>query len=456
MSRGVRILVCAAAVLVFAGLVHYGWTHRWGEETGEVFTEPIVLAMPQLEHAFELKDDDFESDLWESIGPVTVRLLHQVSLAPWGRNLVPTLEVRAFHNGREAYFLLEWKDEVESRSHETGQFPDGVAVGFSMEEEPPKASIMMGFQSLVNIWQWKADMDGEFWQTGGQEESTSNAFYSYEQAAGFPERTEEVTGACQDLLAGRPGTVTRKEKTEVAGRGQWQDGRWRVILKRPLTTGNTEEDVQLGPGGMYVTLAVWDGDKMDRGSRKSISEWVIMELGSVVMSVPEAEEGPGDQEVSAATPGGGWLRFPSLPFVSTAEAAGEGEEEPVGQKEPRLVNVVAKRFEFTPSRITLQKGELVTLRLESLDVTHGLYLDGYGITLKARPGLVGKATFVADRAGRFTFRCSETCGEFHPYMLGFMTVEPNRRWHLFLVVAPGMGLVITLIVFARRKKRGAA
>ena len=59
-------------------------------------------------------------------------------------------------------------------------------------------------------------------------------------------------------------------------------------------------------------------------------------------------------------------------------------------------------------------------------------MDGYGIDIKARPGLIGKATFVADKPGRFTFRCSETCGEFHPYMVGFMEVTPNSRFHLFV------------------------
>ena len=456
MSRGVIFLVCLLAVVIFAALVHYGWTHRWGDPTPGSFTEPAVLAMPQVARTLELAPGDFDSDAWTTIAPATVSLLHQVTVAPWGKNLVPTIDVRAFHDGKDAYFLLEWQDQAESRTHDTGEFPDGVAVGFSMEKEPPSASIMMGFQSLVNIWQWKADLDAAFWGTAAPEDGgTSNVHYSYEKQAGLPARTEKPAGACQDLLSGRPGSVTRKEKTSIAGRGQWGQGRWRVIFKRALATGNPEEDVQLSPGKAYATFAVWNGEKTDRGSRKSISEWTILELGSGGGSVSQAGEGRQAEGRGAVTTKRlGSLGFPVFLLLASAEAA--APELPAASGEPRLVNVQAKRFEYMPNEITLQKGELVTLRLESLDVTHGLYLDGYGIDLKARPGMVGKATFVADKAGRFTFRCSETCGEFHPYMVGFVTVEPNKRWHVFVGATLGLGVLSALVVFVGATKRGAA
>src|SRR5262249_28660428 len=41
---------------------------------------------------------------------------------------------------------------------------------------------------------------------------------------------------------------------------------------------------------------------------------------------------------------------------------------------PRLVEITAKRFAFTPSQITLKKGEPVILRLKSEDVTHGFFM----------------------------------------------------------------------------------
>jgi hypothetical protein len=148
-----------------------------------------------------------------------------------------------------------------------------------------------------------------------------------------------------------------------------------------------------------------------------------------------------------------WIeKLCSFSLVSTAYGATGGNESARAAQKSRVIDIVAKRFEYTPNRISLKKGELVTLRMESLDVTHGLYLDGYEINIKARPGLIGKATFVADKPGRFTFRCSETCGEFHPYMIGFLEITPNTRFSIFLW-AIGIAFVLILgLVLCRGKQ----
>ena len=67
----------------------------------------------------------------------------------------------------------------------------------------------------------------------------------------------------------------------------------------------------------------------------------------------------------------------------------------------------------------------MTLVLEAEDVTHGLYLDGYDVDLVAVPGRASRATFVADRPGKFRLRCSKVCGTLHPFMLGELVVTPN-------------------------------
>ena len=57
------------------------------------------------------------------------------------------------------------------------------------------------------------------------------------------------------------------------------------------------------------------------------------------------------------------------------------------QESPRRVEVVAKRFEFTPSEITLKKGEPVILVLTSKDVQHGfnwMHLTRWSSPKKAR------------------------------------------------------------------------
>ena len=82
-------------------------------------------------------------------------------------------------------------------------------------------------------------------------------------------------------------------------------------------------------------------------------------------------------------------------------------------------------FAFEPSTLTVQKGDTVTIHLESLDAQHGLFIDGYDVNIQAEPGKSAQATFVADKDGKFKFRCSVTCGVLHPFMIGELTVAPD-------------------------------
>lgn len=102
--------------------------------------------------------------------------------------------------------------------------------------------------------------------------------------------------------------------------------------------------------------------------------------------------------------------------------------------EEKIFEVKAKKFSYTPNFIKVNKGDTVKIRLISEDVTHGFFLDGYGIETSAHPGQDGSIKFVADKTGRFTFRCSVTCGEFHPFMVGYLTVSPNSRFIAYLVL----------------------
>ncbi len=73
----------------------------------------------------------------------------------------------------------------------------------------------------------------------------------------------------------------------------------------------------------------------------------------------------------------------------------------------------------------MAQGDHVTLVLEAEGVTHGLCFDGYDVDLVAVPGRADRATFVADRPGKFRLRCSKVCGTLHPFMLGELIVTPN-------------------------------
>jgi plastocyanin len=96
-----------------------------------------------------------------------------------------------------------------------------------------------------------------------------------------------------------------------------------------------------------------------------------------------------------------------------------------GQPAERHLTLEARSFAFEPAIIQVNQGERVILELESVDVTHGVYVDGYGLEALSEPGHKARLDFVADRVGKFKYRCSMACGPLHPFMIGELIVRPN-------------------------------
>ena len=92
----------------------------------------------------------------------------------------------------------------------------------------------------------------------------------------------------------------------------------------------------------------------------------------------------------------------------------------------RTFEIDAHQFAYSPSELHVNPGDTVTIQLVSTDVVHGLYVEGYDISVEADPGQSATLTFVADKPGSFRFRCNVTCGAMHPFMIGKLTVGPNN------------------------------
>ncbi|MBS3126603.1 cupredoxin domain-containing protein [Candidatus Woesearchaeota archaeon] len=85
--------------------------------------------------------------------------------------------------------------------------------------------------------------------------------------------------------------------------------------------------------------------------------------------------------------------------------------------------MTAKRWEFTPSSITVNKGDTVKLTITSEDVTHGFNLPEFGVNAQLQPGKTIAVEFVADKTGTFSFFCSVFCGTGHSGMRGTLIVK---------------------------------
>lgn len=92
-------------------------------------------------------------------------------------------------------------------------------------------------------------------------------------------------------------------------------------------------------------------------------------------------------------------------------------------QEPKVIEIAAKRFAFSPSEITLKKGETVKLKIVSEDVTHGLYLKPLKIDADIQPGKTTEVTVTPQSAGKFTAICDHFCGVNHGNMKMTVVVE---------------------------------
>ena len=89
----------------------------------------------------------------------------------------------------------------------------------------------------------------------------------------------------------------------------------------------------------------------------------------------------------------------------------------------RVVQITAKKFEYSPASITLKKGEPVVLELVSLDRVHGFNAPDFGLRTDVKPDANVRLRFVPDKTGRFEFHCDVFCGAGHEDMTGEIVVE---------------------------------
>jgi cytochrome c oxidase subunit 2 len=84
--------------------------------------------------------------------------------------------------------------------------------------------------------------------------------------------------------------------------------------------------------------------------------------------------------------------------------------------EPKVIAISAKKFAFTPSAITLKKGEPVILRLTSADRVHGFMSKPLKIDTDIAAGKTTDVTVTPSSAGNFTVICDHYCGTGHGNM----------------------------------------
>jgi heme/copper-type cytochrome/quinol oxidase subunit 2 len=89
----------------------------------------------------------------------------------------------------------------------------------------------------------------------------------------------------------------------------------------------------------------------------------------------------------------------------------------------QTIDIIAERYKFIPEVVTVKEGTLVTLRIKSVEGTHGFRLSAFGIDERIDANETRVIEFYASQKGEYSFRCSHFCGFGHLGMNGKIVVE---------------------------------
>jgi hypothetical protein len=236
--------------------------------------------------------DDPLARAWQQTRPAKVALLAQTVTLPQEPDpAVKELTVRALHNGAWIAFLIEWRDPTSSDRIVLDNFGDQVAIQLPVKPDGPPPSPMMGNPGgRVNIMQWRAAFQRDI----DHGPPTVRGLYPNAWTDVYP---DEVLGAADarpyagalglenpvsrgraspvlDQMAEGWGSMTVKPDQHALGKGVWKDGRWRVVITRPLASDDLNAP-RLVPGvRTVVAFAVWEGGNQEVGARKAWSSWI--------------------------------------------------------------------------------------------------------------------------------------------------------------------------------------
>jgi len=110
-----------------------------------------------------------------------------------------------------------------------------------------------------------------------------------------------------------------------------------------------------------------------------------------------------------------------------------GQEKIVRDGNKVTVFATMVRSHINPERITVNKGDIVTMHITNLeraqDETHGFTVDHYDVHMSLEPGETATIKFTADIEGVFPYYCTEFCSALHLEMMGYLMVkDPDKKY----------------------------
>jgi cytochrome c oxidase subunit 2 len=110
-------------------------------------------------------------------------------------------------------------------------------------------------------------------------------------------------------------------------------------------------------------------------------------------------------------------------LVGGIAAAASSARQAVPPNEPRVIEIVARRYVFEPAQIEVTQGERVRILVKSGDGLHGFEIKQFKVSKEIPRGSDPVVIeFTATEPGSFPILCSIFCGDGHDDMKGTLVV----------------------------------
>lgn len=256
-----------------------------------------VAAVPALANVFDPS--------WDKVPPVEIPMLPQQTASPMLETAtITTVQVQAARDDKRIAWRISWAAAHPATSVETGHFADAVALQVPLVDGAPftmgakgqpvrmlhwkalwQVDIDTGFQDILrlypNAWTdlyWFAPKTGPVPATQIVKDPKSEQFFPA-HAAGNPMANVERKYPLEELTAEGFGSATTVPNSPSNARGVWKDGRWTVIIDRPISPDDDPVSARLQSAGQnMISFAVWDGSAGNRGGQKHYCAWVPMKV----------------------------------------------------------------------------------------------------------------------------------------------------------------------------------
>lgn len=251
-----------------------------------------MAAVPALENIAD--------PAWDKIPATEIPLQPQQTTSPTlEKATVLALQVQAIHDDKRAAWRISWPAAGPATQVETGAFTDAVAIQFPMVDGAPFTMGAKGQPVRLLHWKaiWQKDIDSGFqditdlypnawcdlyWFAPGLgrisaaqlgSDPKARAFMSH-LAAGNPMANTHRKQPVEEIVAEGFGSATSVPDSPSTAHGVWKDGRWTVVLDRPLNPADPLAARLRSHPQNLVSFAVWDGTAGNRGGRKQYCTWI--------------------------------------------------------------------------------------------------------------------------------------------------------------------------------------